>query len=479
MREVGGSKSNGWLSFAAAVVAALVATGCSTAAAQETPPTDKPNFVFVLTDDQSVATLPYMPAVRENLATRGTTFENFVLTLPTCCPSRATFLRGQYAHNHGISGAAGADGQEFADSGLDGSTVATWLDGAGYETALFGKYLNGYRQSEYVPPGWDRWHANSNRAVWANCFGVDGEERCYDTRNPDPLLARKAERFVRTSAAGSNPFFLWLSFGAPHQYENGPPLFQRQDADEFRDVPLPRPPSFDEADVSDKPPWLSAAPGLTDEQVRAMTTEHRGRLRSLQTVDRAVRNIVEVLAEAGELDNTYIVFTTDNGYHMGEHRLEAGKYMPYKEDANFPLIVRGTGVAEDLKRDELVLNTDFAPTMADLAGASTPQFVDGRSFVPLLETGDVPWRNAALVEGFSLPKYLRPAFSGVWTGEGAWYVEYEGGERELYDRQADPYQLDNLAGTRPGTEAALSKRLESLKTCARNSCRVAEDGPRP
>jgi N-acetylglucosamine-6-sulfatase len=153
MREAGGCKAGRWLSPVAVVAAALVATGCAAVAAQERPSSDKPNFVFVLTDDQTANTLPHMPAVRQNLVTRGTTFGNFVLTLPTCCPSRATFLRGQYAHNHGISGAVGADGQAFAAGGLDGSTVATWLDDAGYETALFGKYLNGYRQPEYVSPG--------------------------------------------------------------------------------------------------------------------------------------------------------------------------------------------------------------------------------------------------------------------------------------------------------------------------------------
>jgi arylsulfatase A-like enzyme len=374
MREPGGCKADRWLSLVTVVGAALVATSAAVAA-QERPSSDKPNFVYVLTDDQTAATLPHMPAARQNLVTRGTTFENSVLTIPTCCPSRATFLHGQYAHNHGISGAVGAVGQAFADGGLDGSTVATWLDDAGYETALFGRYLNGYRQPAYVPPGWDRWHANSNRSVWADCFGVDGEVRCYDDRNPDPLLAQKAERFVHTNAAGGSPFFLWLSFGAPHQYDNGPPLYQRQDADKFRDVALPRPPSFDEADVSDKPPWLGDAPRLTSEQVEAMVIEHRARLRSLLTVNRAIRDLTQALAEAGELKNTYMVFTTANGYHLGEHWLEAGKSMPYKEDANFPLIVRGPGMAEDVRRDELVLNTDFAPTaptVEDLAGAQRP-----------------------------------------------------------------------------------------------------------
>lgn len=193
-------------------------------------------------------------------------------------------------------------------------------------------------------------------------------------------------------------------------------------------------------------------------------------------MDRAIRELTQALAEAGELENTYIVFTTDNGYHLGEHRLEAGKYMPYKEDANFPLIVRGPEVAEDVKRDELVLNTDFAPTVADLAGAQTPGFVDGRSFQPLLGAGNAPWRDAALMEGFPLPKVGRPAYAGVWTGEGDWYVEYEGGEKSLCDVGADTYQLENLAGTRPRAEAALSVHLGSLKTCAGNSCRLAEDG---
>ena len=180
-----------------------------------------------------------------------------------------------------------------------------------------------------------------------------------------------------------------------------------------------------------------------------MTSEHRGRLRSLQTVDRTIRDLTKALAETGELDNTYIVFTTDNGYHLGEHRLEAGRYMPYKEETNFLLIVRGPDVAEGAKRRELVLNTDFAPTVADLAGARTPGFVDGRSFEPLLGTRDAPWRDAALMEGFPLPKVGRPAYAGVWTTDGDWYVEYEGGERELYDVAADPYQLEE-----PGGDAA-------------------------
>lgn len=437
------------------------------AATQETP---KPNIVFILTDDQDAISVASMATVHRELVQKGTTFENGILTLPRCCPSRATMLRGQYAHNHGIGGDGGAS--DFRRRDLDESTVATWLEAASYRTALVGKYLNGY-DSLYVPPGWGRWFANLNGDVWATCVNQNGKKVCRENRHPDAVLAEDAVRFVRAREDNPAPLFLWLSFNAPHN----PAHYMNVDAEMFVDAPLPRPPSFDEENVSDKPAWVRERPPFTPEQIADMEALHRDRLRSLQMVDRAVGRLVETLADTGRLENTYIFFWTDNGYHMGQHRLLPSKDTPYVEDTQFPLIVRGPGVPEGHRSQEMVLNTDLAPTFVDLAGTLAPDFVDGRSFAPLLRGESPAWRTAALLEGPTAPKLNRPAYAGVRTANRT-YVEYENGERELYELSTDAYQLENLlAPDASGNANNLPERLEALRNCAGDSCREAEGGP--
>lgn len=424
----------------------------------------KPNIILILTDDQDPKSLEYMPIVQEHLVAKGTTFQNFTLTLPTCCPSRATFLRGQYAHNHKVGFFGEGTYEYFASSGRQQSTVATWLDGEGYRTGLFGKYLNGYRDTRSVPPGWDSWYANAESDAWSRCLNADGQKRCSGG-HPDTALVQKAEAFLANRSG--DPFFLYFSPSAPHRRDNGPPPSEEQDRGEFGHVALPRPESFNEADVSDKPGWVRNQKKLGGKAIREMAVEYRARLRSLQTVDRAIGSMVAYLEQSGEMDNTYIFYTTDNGYHMGQHRLPAGKMTPYTEDVRFPLIVRGPGVPEGRMREELVQNTDFAPTVAKLAGAPAPEFVDGTSMVPLL-SGDptVPWRDAAYFEGDG-----QHPFSGITTEAGEHYVEWEGGFTELYDLNADPRQLENLSGERPNKEASLHAILEDLKDCAGAECR--------
>jgi N-acetylglucosamine-6-sulfatase len=468
-----------WLSVLIAVAVGLIVAGCA-AKAQEV--TQKPNIIFVLTDDQDGGTIQYMPTVQDELVKKGTTFENGILTTPNCCPSRATMLRGQYTHNHGIfRESTGAQG--FRQSGLEKSTVATWLDNAGYKTALLGKYLNGYARYRYVPPGWDRWYANVGQDVWSECLNENGKERCYGSKHPDSILAAKAEGFIRSNTADPEPLFLWLSFNAPHE----PALHARQDRTKFSDTPLPRPPSFNEADVSDKPSWVRSRPLLSGRPIRNHTAFYRDRLRSLQTVDRAVGRLVGALADTGRLNNTYVVFWTDNGHHIGEHRLGAlggtpGKGTPYVEDTRVPLIVRGPSVPQAQRRQELVLNTDIAPTFAELGGAQVPDFVDGRSFVPLLRGQTPPWRTVALIENAMSEKLHMSANAGMITEDTA-YVEYENDERELYNLQADPYQLHNTyedaKDTDPALIAELEARLEALRSCEGEACRRAENGSGP
>jgi arylsulfatase A-like enzyme len=263
----------------------------------------------------------------------------------------------------------------------------------------------------------------------------------------------------------------------------------------FADAELPRPPSFDEADVSDKPAFIRRLPPLNQDQIAYLEYEYRRRIASLQAVDDMVESIVTALSESGQLDNTYVIYSSDNGFHMGQHRLIAGKDTPYEEDIRVPMVMRGPGVPAGLRIEAIVGNIDLAPTIAEIAGVETPDFVDGRSFLPLLENPDRPWREAYLIERRRLEeqlvrqsKYngLSPAeleqtavFNGIRTSD-MMYVEYGSGERELYDLLADPFQIDNTVGDAdPGLVAALSERLAALARCTADECRRLEDLPLP
>ncbi len=464
-----------------------------------------PNIVLILTDDQTVEDVEYMPEVKSLLADEGTTFENAFVTDSLCCPSRATILRGQYAHNHLIESNEPPYGgfEKFRELGHEESTVATWLQDEGYRTAFFGKYLNGY-DGAYVPPGWNDWNAIAGNYLSDN-LNENGRVRYY---NPEryyvtDVLSDKASDYVRSTAGrdppffpSDQPFFMWLGTKAPHQPATPAPRHEGA----FSDEPLPKPPSFNEKDVSDKPDWVRDNPPLKPEQLAYMEKLYHNRLESLLAVDEMVGNLVDALKESGELSNTYIFFTSDNGFHLGQHRLGAGKWTAYEEDIRVPLIVRGPGVPKGAKREQLVLNNDLAPTFAELAGAPTPPFVDGRSLKPLL-TDDLPppgeWRSAFLVESASeltgpeAPEiganWVHPALSGdPWPvdwqkrlAEGGvkpqdWgrpgfeairtqrylYVEYDTGERELYDLEKDPLEKNNLADHVPPKE--LKMRREEL-----------------
>lgn len=452
----------------------LAAVGCA-ASAQTTPPT-QPNILFIVTDDQNTESLRYMPNVRQ-LMSEGTTFQNATFSYPWCCPSRASILRGQYPHNTGIWSNRYPSGGAllFRQKQLDASTVATWLDDAGYETGLIGKYLNEY-DSNIVPPGWDSWYAHREEKRAGFTLNENGRSVDYERRVADVTLSRHASQFVEGSAPSEAPFFAFVGFNAPHY----PSPYQKRYANDFKGVPLPRSPNFDERDVSDKPAWIADNSRLDRSRIAYMTRQNRKRLRSLQTVDRSLGTLVDRLRQAGELDNTFIFYWTDNGYHMGNHRMGIGKQTPYIEDIEFPLIVRGPGVPAGAVRDELILNTDLAPTFADLGGGSTPSFVDGRSFLPLLRGAQPPWREVALIEAAAADRGAvrqpdNPSYRALRT-VGRTYVEYETGERELYDLLTDPYQLENVYGR---TDAAyreqLTSRLRALKGCAAESCRTAED----
>jgi N-acetylglucosamine-6-sulfatase len=445
----------------------------------------KPNIVLILTDDMTLQDAEYMPKLHSLMMDQGTTFENAFVTNSLCCPSRATILRGQYTHNHQLWTNDPPLGgfQGFHDLGHESSTVATLLRSGGYRTALIGKYLNGYPAADptYVPPGWDEWYAESGGGgYYGYKLNENGQVVQYGSSAEDyktDVLARKATDYVRRSAANEQPFFMYLGHKAPHGSTVMP---ASRHEDSYPGVTAPRPPSFNEADVSDKPKWVSSRPPLSADDIAYIDELYGERLRSLLAVDDMIESLVDTLRDSGELDNTYIFFTSDNGYHLGQHRLTPGKWTAYEEDIRVPVVVRGPGVPAGQVSDRFTLNNDFAPTFADLADVNPPSFVDGRSLAPLLGNDpptSVEWRSAFLVE-IGRPNF---PFEAVRT-ERHLYVEHDTGERELYDLIDDPYQLDNRYATAdPDLIAQLQARLEALRGCVGAECRSAEstDSPTP
>ena len=451
----------------------------------------RPNIVLIVTDDQDVRSLQQMPKTRELLERQGASFSNFVVSTPGCCPSRASILRGQYTRNHGVRFSEGPDGghETFRALGHERSTLATWLQDRGYRTAMVGKYLNGYGEDggTRVPPGWDEWYAATSLKYFDYEMVENGRIVRYGSKRKDYLtdvLSAQAREFVTGSAQAGQPFFLYLAPRAPH----GPATPAPRDQDRFKNAKVPRTAAFNESDVSDKPDYVRASPRLNRDAERQLDALYRNRLRTLLAVDEMVAALFQTLQASGTLDNTYVFFTSDNGYLLGEHR-RAEKGMPYEEAIRVPLLVRGPGVVPRPIAD-LAANIDLAPTIAELTGAEAPDFVDGRSLVPLLEgRAPPPWRQAALVEAFGRDEVLaaleigdepgNPPFKALRLQDRV-YIEYpRTGERELYDLRADPMQLENLAGDPAHDEemAELHAWLEAMLNCVGQACRDAEESP--
>jgi len=447
----------------------------------------QPNIVFIITDDQDIETLQYMPRLQALLADQGVTFTNMFVTEPQCCPSHVAILTGQYPHNNGVLNNWFPTGgwQRFLDLGGENSTLATWLQDAGYNTGRFGKYLVEYPDdSTHVPPGWNEWRVQYggtgryfNYSLNENGTVVRYRDAPSDY-SVDVLTGKVVDFIDRAEANDAQPFFVFFAPSAPHGdgVPNGRATPAPRHRGMFQGTMAPRMPSFNEADVSDKPPPIRDLLPLTEQQIAGIDVEYQTRLESLQAVDEAIERIIDTLAERGELGNTYLFFTSDNGYHLGQHRFLNGKVQIYEEDIRVPLIVRGPGVPQGVTRDHFVLNIDFAPTIVEMAGIQPGGSVDGRSLAPLLGDDPLPlarWRQDFLVEIY---RRLPPLGNGdeirALRTRDAVYVEYASGPRELYDLRADPYQLESLHETAPpGRLRRLSRRLWELATCAGDTCR--------
>ncbi|MEA2170478.1 MAG: N-acetylglucosamine-6-sulfatase [Solirubrobacteraceae bacterium] len=445
----------------------------------------RPNIVFVLTDDLSTDLLRFMPHVRA-LERRGTTFTKYIVSDSLCCPSRASIFTGELPHDTHVFTNTKPDGGNYAflHNGDEHRTFADALFHRGYRTALFGKYLNGYAANRGgIPLGWTDWSGTANGYHgFRYTLDEDGTPTFFGSQPQDYLtdvLGAQASQFIGTEqydltptiTAPHRPFFLEAATFAPHL----PAIPAPRDAGRLPNVRAPRGPAFG-LENRHAPPWLRQHAPLTAHQTQYIDAAYGRRARSVLAVDRMVGQLEAQLRASGDLQSTYFVFSSDNGFHMGQHRLLPGKKTAFDTDVRVPLIIAGPGVPAGARVSALTQNTDLAPTFEQLAGVPVPPTVDGRSLVPLLR-GHRPrhWRAAALIEhkrtpfSFGDPDYQpfkagNPPTYDALRLPGATYVQSVDGRREYYDDRRDPAQLDNRYATltlaRRRYLAALADRLK-------------------
>jgi N-acetylglucosamine-6-sulfatase len=469
------------------------------------PASNAPNVVVVMTDDQRADDMSPIPKTRRLIGEAGVTFTRAYASYPVCCPARATFFTGQYAQNHRVrclypwcgGGYGRLNQREY---------LPVWLERAGYATAHVGKFLNGYgrEQPPDVPNGWTEWYGlvdHSTYRMWGYDIYENGRRQTYGRVLREvprlyqtDVLTRKAVDFIRDRAAGDAPFFLSVAYLAPH-HESGrtqgltgklvrpAPRHRRA----YSRLPLPKPLGFNEGDLADKP-WFIARWNrpISARREAAIQKRRRERWASLLAVDDGVEAIIDALRRAGELERTYVIYTSDNGFMQGEHRVREGKMLPYDPSTNVPLMIRGPGIPRDRTTRATVGDVDLAPTILDATPARAPRALDGRSilpfarnvrrrrFRPLLHTtaGQGARGRTNTREGRARGTQPRvPAWSAIRTTRWL-YVEYKGGQRELYDLRRDPWQINSVVGDprlRVRTRT-LRRILGDLKRCRGRSC---------
>jgi N-acetylglucosamine-6-sulfatase len=434
------------LTMGALVTGSGAASGTNNGATDVTAPSgpgSRPSIVLINTDDQRPETLAKMPTVQRRLMNQGITFPNAFVVNPECCPSRASTFTGLYSHNTGVYRDQPPHGgmKSFVSHGNESSTIATWLRDDGYTTALMGKYLNGYKGTR-VPPGWDNWTAfnvpHSGKGHYYNYdLNINGKLKSFGKRRKDystDVLTRRADSFIHNT---NGPLFLYWAPSAPHK----PAVPAHRYAHALSHLPKWRPKSYNERGISDKPKWAQFD-RLSKRERQAIDETRLDQYRTLLSVDDSVGNIVNALKDTGRLDNTLIIFTSDNGFLWGEHRLD-GKQTPWEESIRVPFIFRYDPITQNTASTDpnLVLNIDLAPTIADLANVNTPS-VDGQSILDLL-SGDT-WRTQFLIEHMEGRYSPAPTYCALRT-QTEMYSVYKTGDRELYDLTKDPLELHNLA----------------------------------
>ncbi|WP_101523312.1 sulfatase family protein [Nocardioides houyundeii] len=481
----------------------------------------RPNLLVIETDDMRADELVWMPRTSRLLGAKGLQFLNSFSPNPLCCPARASFLTGKYSHNHRVLSHEPPYGFGAFD---DSVTLATQLADAGYSTALIGKYLNGYGvqptlagedSSGYVPPGWTQWWAglDNKRGRAGGTYdyfhltaNVNGEQVSWPGRYSTDLTAEQTGEVVDAfSQDPDRPWFVWWNPVAPHHgapiEDDDPGTVKRSDGFGVNWVTPARPDEvrgrFDdeigkgagvpasgspEADVSDKPRYLRLLPELSDTERDVLRTVTRQRAEALSVLDDRIAETFAHLKKIGEADDTVVVFTSDNGYYLGEHRKRQGKINLHEPSIRVPLLIRGPGVPQGTRFDP-VTTLDLSATLAAYAGVELPG-ADGTDLRPLIAQGDRGWSRAVVIQGrmpeagYEAAADSEPDWDGLGTVGvrlGRWkVVRYATGEREVYDLDRDPLELENLAA---GPDTALLARLdqvwEQYVDCAGAGCRQA------
>jgi N-acetylglucosamine-6-sulfatase len=522
-----------WATLAAAF-ALLAIAGAALLARDAHGASSQKNVVFILTDDMTASELSAMPNVQSLLAGQGTSFNEAYISFPLCCPSRATMMSGQYMHNHGVRGNFPPNGGWPKFRPHESNDLPVWLHGDGYYNVHIGKYMNGYGIADNmlpVPQGWDEWYGKvSEDALYFNYQLIEktgpsavphltfyGDQPAdYQT----DVFTDRAVNFVNDHSVANQPFWLNLWFNSPH----GP--FDPAPRDLFRlsGTALPKLPGFNEKDIKDKPKWFrkQARKRLTKKQALLIDNERRRQEEQLISVDQAVGKLVQTLRAKGILDDTYIIFSSDNGFFRGEHRIATGKYLPYDPASRVPLIIRGPGIPAGGSSNELVWNGDIPQTILQIASGSQDNSLDGRSLLPFAQQPQLRSTRPVLLEGDTGPggtgaesaqsssarvresrvgvagkrgvdnleqepdaiksatnTDTAPAYRSIRTDRYE-YTVYANGQTELYDMKRDPAQLHSLALDPRYREVRrlLYAQLVPLSACSGPSCRV-ELGPDP
>jgi arylsulfatase A-like enzyme len=552
----------------ALLIALTIVAGPASAARDNLAfPIENPNFVVIQTDDQTLDGLyasykafegagetRAMPNTIDLIAKRGVSFNRYYVSYPLCCPSRVSLLTGRYAHNNGVKGNVQPNGgfTGFKAQAAYSHNLAVWLQQDGYKTIHVGKFLNGYADPPYddgttVPPGWSSWHTVLSADTHHYFYGYElndngtingpyGDSGSWDTREygerddpgcpfaavnglpcyyeTDSLTSIATKEIVETPA--ESPFYLQLDYTAPHgdfRRPAGPEPAPRH-YDWFKGARLPhdRSEGFDEGNVTDKPRFIREAEHLTLNDKHTYRVYWQKQLESLRAIDDGVRQIIESLGATGRLRNTYVLFTSDNGFFFGEHRLIGGKFLAYEPATHLPLLIRGPGIKPGSTTGEFAMNVDIAPTILELAGAEADKSIDGRSLVPFMrdpslrsrrpllfesfvETSDVDQQGAIAVPGDQTrygqnggneasaasaggnkasASILAPPkdYEGIRLGPYK-YIAWPTGEKELYDINRDPSELNNLARDPnffPVRNALHNELINRLEDCVGRVC---------
>ncbi len=534
------------LAFAAAGLLLACALVAGNGARSASAASGKPNVVVILTDDQTLRDLyettgangggkKLMPKVRGLIGGKGVTFDRYYASNPISCPSRTTNLTGQYSKNHGNTRNTFGRGKYCSDPGrVDfAHTLPAWLQAAGYRTLHYGRFLNafGLGRADRVPEGWDdyvqpvEFNSSASAVFYGYQLNINGHVtgKFGNKNHPDKtnyFTDVMTNMALDSIAAGdlSQPFYLALDHRAPHEDAVDPvgPAPALRDGSTLKGKNPRTPPSFNEKDVSDKTEWLRKSRPLSTKQKHLISIRSRRRLRALEAVDEDAGKLINRLGQLGELDNTYIVFTADNGFFNGEHRISKGKYRPYENSSHMPFMIRGPGIPQNRSSDELTMNVDLAPTIVDIAGATaTGRVMDGRSMLPFATNPKKHSRRPIMLEAFppkpsTAAKPKEPKSLGVkalTTLEGPlasiakdptppnwraivysrWkLVRFNGQGYELYDLKSDPDEINSLARNRRYAPVVkfLRTHLKKLERCAGASCRrqigkVPRPRPRP